>query len=221
MIVFKTLADPTVAKAAAEKIKTRIFRRYGFFEPPSDQSRQIAFEKSYEPYFVVEGKYSIDYYQGCIYTITTHNENALEVFLLDHKLKPRPAKKYGQHKTIRLEGEERILHEKKGYLVMDAKGREASPERIPSAPQEKQPKKIITEYKNNGKSDFGPRWEVEVLRSRIAVRPPRIKRIVNELFKVSKRTLFFIPTYKVWFKNTKTGEEKIAKFDGVSGRSIP
>lgn len=219
IIVFKTLADPTIIKAAAEKNKGKIFRRYGFLEPPADQIRQIAFEKSYEPYFVVEGKYLIDYYQGRTYTISIH-ENALEVFLLDHTLKPEPAKKWGQNKTIKIGGEERLIHERKAYLVLDVNGRKVSPKRIPSAPQEKHPKKMLSKYENARKFDFGSRWEVEALKSEIARRPREIKRIVNELLEVSKRTLFYIPIYKIWFQDTKTGEEKTVKFDGITGQLI-
>ncbi|MFB0514752.1 MAG: hypothetical protein ACETVQ_04160, partial [Candidatus Bathyarchaeia archaeon] len=82
VIVYKTRVDPTIVKLAAEKTKDRVFRRYGFLKPPADQIRQVSFEKDYEPYFVVEGKYTIDYYRGRTYTIPI-DENAQEIVLLD------------------------------------------------------------------------------------------------------------------------------------------
>jgi len=219
VVVFKTLSDPTIVKAEAEKMKGSLFRRYGVLKPPADQIRQIAFEKSYEPYFVVEGKYTIDYYQGRSYTIPIL-QNSIEVVLFDHKIEPEPAKKGRQNRTIKIEGEERLIHKRKTCLVLDAKGREVSPKRIHSAPQEKRPKKTLAEFQNDGKSEFDPSWEVEVLKPRIARRPPEIKRIVGESLEISNRTLFYIPVYKVWFRNTKTGEEKVVKFDAVTAQRI-
>jgi hypothetical protein len=219
VIVYKTMVDPTIVKLAAEKVKDRVFRRYGFLKPPADQIRQISFEKDYEPYFVVEGKYTIDYYRGRTYTIPI-DENAQEIVLLNQTLKPEPAKERGQNKAIKIEGEERLIHEDKAYLVLNVNGREVSAKRIPSAPQEEHPKKILAEYENARKLDFDPNKEVEVLKSKIAKRPREIKRIVNELFEVSDRAVIYIPIYKIRFQNTKTGEQKTVKIDGVTAQLI-
>jgi hypothetical protein len=219
VIVYKTLVDPTIVKLAAEKVKDRVFRRYGFLKPPADQIRQVSFEKDYEPYFVVEGKYTIDYYRGRTYTIPIDG-NAQEIVLLNQTLKPEPTKEWRQNKTVRIEGEERLIHEDKAYLVLDANGREVSPRRIPSAPQEEHPKKILAEYESARKLDFDPNKEVEVLRSKIAKRPSEIKRIVNELFEVSDRAVIYIPVYKIMFRNLKTGKQKVVKFDGVTAQLI-
>jgi hypothetical protein len=219
VVVFKTQADSTVIKAAAEKVKDKLFRKYLFIKPPADQIRQIAFEKTYEPYFVVEGKYTIDYYQGRTYTIALL-ENSTEVILLDHTFEPEPAKGIWQKRTLSLEGEERLIHERSAYLVLDRKGREVSPERIHSAPQEKRYKKMLAEFDEKGKLKFGSNWEEKILKSRIAKRPPNIKRIVKETLEISNRRLFYVPVYKVWFQNTETGEEKEVKFDGVTADMI-
>jgi hypothetical protein len=220
VIVYKTLVDPTIIKLSAEKIKGKIFRKYGFLKPPPDQIKQVAFEKDYESYFVVEGKYSIDYYRGRTYMIPV-DENALEIVLLDQTLKPEPVKEHGQKRALKIEGEERLIYEDKAYLVLDANGREVPPTRIPSAPHEEHPKKILAEYESARKLDFDPRKEVEVLKSKIVKRPPEIKRIVNELFEISDRAVIYIPVYKIKFQNTKTGDEKIVKFDGVTAQLIP
>ena len=219
VIVFKTLSDHTIIKAAAEEMKSGLFKRYGVLRPPADQIKQIAFEKRYAPYFVLDGKYTIDYYQGRSYSIPIL-QDSIEVVLFDHTLKPEPAKEKRQTRTIKIEGEERLIHERKEFLVLDTKGREVSPNRIHSAPQENRPKKKIAEIENDGKFEFGPSWEVEVLKSRIAKRPPEIKRIVDESLEISNRTLFYIPIFTIWFRNTKTGEEKAIKFDGVTAQPI-
>jgi hypothetical protein len=219
VVVFKTLADSTMIKAAAEKIKSRLFRKYLFMKPPSDQIKQIAFEKTFEPYFVVEGKYIIDYYQGRIYDIPIL-DNSVEVVLLDHTFKPEPTKTKWQKRTLKLEGEERLIHERTAYLVLDNKGHEISPDRIHSAPQEKKYKKMLAEFREREKPQFSSNWEEEVLKSKIAKRPLNIKRIVKETLQISNRTLFYVPVYKIWFQNTSTGEEKEVKFDGVTAQMI-
>ncbi len=218
-MVFKTLADSTRIKAAAEKIKSRLFTKYMFMKPPSDQIKQIAFEKTYEPYFVIEGKYVIDYYQGRTYNIPIL-DNSIEVVLLNNTFNPEPTKAKWQKRTLKLEGEERLIHEKTAYLVLNRKGHEVSPERIHSAPQEKKYKKMLAEFREKEKPQFGSNWEENVLKSKITKRPPNIKRIVRETLEISNRTLFYVPVYKIWFQNTSTGEEKKLKFDGVTAHVI-
>ncbi len=220
VIVYKSQVDPTIVKLAAEKTKDRIFRRYGFLKPPADQIRQVSFEKDYEAYFVVEGKYTIDYYRGRTYTIPI-DAKAQEIILLNQTLKPEPVKELQQNKAVKIEGEERLIHEGKAYLVLNVNGREVSAKRVPSAPQEQHPKKILAEYESARKLDFDPKKEVEVLRSKIVKRPPEIKRIVNELFEVSDRAIIYIPIYKVAFQNQKTGEQKTVKIDGITAQLVP
>jgi len=219
VIVYKTQVDSTVIKLNAEKVKDRLFLRYWFLKPPANQIQQVSFEKDYEPFFVVEGKYTIDYYRGRTYTIPI-DANAQEIILLNQILKPELTKERRQNKTIKIEGEERLIHEGKAYLVLDINGREVSPKRVPSAPLEEHPKKILAEYESARKLDFDPDKEVEVLKSKIAKRPREIKRIVNELFQVSDRAVIYIPVYKVRFQNARTGEQKTVKFDGSTARII-
>jgi len=206
-------------KAAAEKMKGMLFKKYIFMKPPSDQIKQIAFEKTYEPYFVIEGRYIIDYYQGCTYHIPIL-DNSVEVVLLNNTFNPEPTKARWQKRTLKLEGEERLIHEKTAYLVLDSKGREVSPERIHLAPQEKKFKKILAEFREKEKPQFGSNWEENVLKSKIAERPPNVKRIVRETLEISNRTLFYVPVYKIWFQKTSTGEEKKIEFDGVTAHMI-
>ena len=47
IIVYKTLIDPTVIKLATEKVKDRLFVKFGFLKPNPDQIQQASFEKDY------------------------------------------------------------------------------------------------------------------------------------------------------------------------------
>jgi hypothetical protein len=45
-------------------------------------------------------------------------------------------------------------------------------------------------------------------------------RLVSELFEVSERAVIYTPRYRVIYRNTRTGEEKTAEFDGVTAERI-
>jgi len=218
IIIYKTLIDPTVIKLATEKVKDRLFVKFGFLKPNPDQIQQVSFEKDYEAFIVVDGKYTIDYYRRRTYTIKA-DEKAQEVILLNQKFKPEISSD-PPGKVVRIEGEERLVHQAKAYIVLSSDGKEVSPKRIPSAPSEEQSKKLLAEIESTKKLDIPPNEEINIIRSRIVKRPPEIKRIVHELFEVSDRAVIYTPVYRVKFQNLKTGEMKTVKFDGVSAKLL-
>ena len=218
IIVYKTLIDPTVIKLATEKFKDRLFVKFGFLKPNPDQIQQISFEKDYEAFVIVDGRYNIDYYRRRIYTVKV-DDKAQEVILLSKTFKPENSNE-PLGKVVRIEGEERLIHEAKAYIVLSADGREVSPKRIPSAPSEEHSKKMIAEIESTKRLEILPNEEVDIIRSKIVKRPPEIKRIVHELFEVTDRAVIYTPIYKVKFQNLKTGEMKTVKFDGVTARLL-
>ena len=218
IIIYKTLIDPTVIKLATEKIKDRLFVKFGFLKPNPDQIQMVSFEKDYEGFVVVDGKYTIDYYRRRIYTIRV-DEKAQEVILFKQTFKPEVSNELPS-KVIRIEGEERLIHQAKAYMVLSADGKEVSPKRIPSAPSEEQTKKLLAEIESTKKLDILPNEEVNIVRSRIVKRPQEIKRIVHELFEVTDRAVIYTPIYRVRFQNLKTSEMKTVKFDGVTAKLL-
>lgn len=218
IIVYKTLIDPTVIKLATEKVKDRLFVKFGFLKPNPDQIQQVSFEKDYEAFVVVDGKYTIDYYRRRIYTVRV-DEKAQEVILFNQTFKPEISNE-PPGKVVRIEGEERLVNQAKAYLVLSADGREVSPKRIPSAPSEEQSKKLLAEIESTKKLEILPNEEIDIIRNKIVKRPLEIKRIVYELFEVSDRAVIYTPIYKVKFQNVKTGEVKTVKFDGVTAKLL-
>jgi len=218
IIVYKTLIDPTVIKLATEKVKDRLFVKFGFLKPNPDQIQQVSFEKDYEAFVVVDGKYTIDYYRRRIYTIRV-DEKAQEVILFNQTFNPENSNE-PPGKVVRIEGEERLVNQAKAYIVLSADGREVSPKRIPSAPSEEQSKKLLAEIESTKKLEILPNEEIDIIRSKIVRRPSEIKRIVHELFEVSDRAIIYTPIYKVKFQNVKTGEIKSVKFDGVTAKIL-
>jgi hypothetical protein len=218
LIVYKTLIDPTVIKLATEKVKDRLFVKFGFLKPNPDQIQQVSFEKDYEAFIIVDGRYHIDYYRKRIYTIRV-DDKAQEVILFNQTFNPELSTDPSS-KVVRIEGEERLIHEAKAYIVLAADGREVSPKRIPSAPSEEHSKKLVAEIESTKRLEILPNEEIDIIRNKIVRRPPEIKRVVQELFEVTDRAVIYTPIYKVKFQNVKTGELKTVKFDGVTARLL-
>lgn len=218
VIVYKTLVDPVVVKVAGEKLKNKMFVKLKFLKPKPEEIQFVSIDKYYEPYILINGKYSIDYYRKCAYTISV-DEKVQEVILFNQELKPEPSAK--GYKVITLQGEEHLLYEDKASLVLDKTGNEVPLKQLPSAPSEEHPKKMLAELGESAKKlEVAPDADVGILRSKIVKRPVDVKRIVRELFEVTERAVIYTPVYKVLFQSVKTGEVKAVEFDGVSSKRI-
>lgn len=218
VIVYKTLVDSAVVKIAGEKLKGKLFVKFKFLKPKPEEIQFVSVDKYYEPHIVVNGKYSIDYYRKCTYTINV-DEKVQEVTILNQELKPELSAK--GYKVIKLEGEEHLLYEGKASLVLDKTGQEVPLKQLPSAPSEEQPKKMLAELGESAKKlEIASDADVSILRSKIVKRPTDVKRIVRELFEVTERAVIYTPVYKVLFQNVKTGEVKTVIFDGVTSKRI-
>lgn len=217
-IVYETRVDPTVMKVAGEKIKDELFTRFGFLRPKPNEVQFVSIEKYYEPYLMISGRYFIDYYRKCTYSINVDKE-VLEVVLFNNKLKPEQSADSLQkrHNEIKLEGEERLKNDVKASLVLDQSGKDVTLGGLPSAPSERHPKKILKQF---GIQEIAGDADLSVLRSRIARRPKVVSRLVSELFEVDERAVIYTPRFKVQYRNSKTGEEKTVEFDGVTGERI-
>jgi hypothetical protein len=217
-IVYETRIDPTVIKVTGEKLKTQLFARFGFMKPRPEEIRLVSIDKHYVPYMILSGRYAIDYYRKCVYKVKV-DRKVLEIILLDHRFKPsQPPDSYGQdHNVIELEGEERLMNEIKASLLLDRYGQEVPPNSLPSAPSERNYKKILKEY---GVKEITQDADLKIIRSKIFKRPKDVGRVVKELFEVSERAIIYTPRFRVRYKNLRTGEEKIIEFDGVTAERI-
>ena len=217
-IVYETLVDPTVIRVASEKLKLELFTRFGLLKPKPEEIQFVSIDKYYEPFIVISGKYSIDYYRKCTYTVRIE-DIVVEVILLDSKFVPHQSvdsnSKNGN--TIKLEGEERIINQSKASFIFDRYGRDASLERLPSAPSEKKPKRIIEKFRIE---EIAQNTDVDFVRNRLVKRPNDIKRVVSEIFEVGERVVIYVPQFRILYRNVKTGEEKAVEFDGVTSERL-
>lgn len=217
-IVYETRIDPTVIRLAGEKVKDQLFARFGFLKPKPEDVQFVSMDKYYEPYVMVSGTYSLNYYRKCVYRVNIEKQ-VLEVILLDHKLEPEQLmdSSVKDRNVIKLEGEERIVNEAKASLLLDRFGQDVTLERLPFAPSERNPKKILATC---GAEDIAENADVGMLRSRIYKRPADISRIVSELFEVTERAVIHTPRFRILYRNLKTNEERTIDFDGVTGERL-
>jgi hypothetical protein len=217
-IVYETRIDPTVIKLTGEKLKAQLFARFGLMKPKPEDIRLISIDKYYEPYMVISGRYRIDYYRKCVYTVKV-DKKVLEVILLNYKFKPKqPTDSSAKdHNAIKLGGEERLVNEVKASLILDRTGRDTALKELQSAPSEKNPKKILAALQVK---EIDPNTDLDIIRSRIFKRPKDISRLVSELFEVNERAAIYTPRFRILYRNVKTGAEKTAEFDGVTGERI-
>jgi len=218
IIVYETLVDPAVIKIAAENLKSQLFVKYGFLKPAINEITVASIEKYYQPYLMISGKYSIDYYRKRIWNIPVENNVAEVVFpftRIEAKTAPDASGKIV--KTVLLQGEERVKNQTEASLTLNEAGKDISLKDLPSAPSEKNPEEILTK---TGTKQVPPDLELSILRMRIFSRPADVSWIANETFHVTERLVIYTPRFRVTCKHIKTGKERAAEFDGVTGKLI-
>jgi len=217
-VVYETRADTTVVQVTGERLKTQLFTRFGFMKPALEEIKFVSIDKYYEPYMVMSARYFIDYFRKCAYKVKV-DKKVLEIILLNHKLKPNQVADSfeNNYKELKLEGEERLINEAKISLILDKSGHEVTANSLPSAPSERDPKKILKKY---AAQEIAPDADLEIIRSRILHRPKDADRVVKELFEISERTIIYTPRFRLVYRNVKTGNEKTLEIDGVTTERI-
>jgi len=222
VIVYKSRVDPTTIKLTAEKMKNKLFVKFGFSKPRPEEIRVVSVDKYYEPYILVDAKYSIDYYKTRVYTLDVDNETE-EVRILGEAFKPETVVGLTKEsrKVIKLEAQECLSYEDKAYVILDKTGREIPLDQVPTAPSEDHPHKILKEVgKKAGRVKFSRQKGIEPVKAKIVKRPPDADRIEDELFQISEHAVIYNPIYEITFRNVKTGEEKTIRIDGVTAKII-
>jgi len=219
-IVYETLVDSAVMKLNGEKVKTEIFAKF-LMKPARENIQFVSIDKYYEPFIIISGKYAIDYYRKSTYAIKV-NKEVREVIVLNNQFKPEQSKDpkdpYAPTiNVIKLDGEERIMKEFSASLILDQSNRNVPPERLPSAPSEREPDKILAESETEVISRDA---DLEYIKSRVMKRPKDISRIVSELIEVNERVVIYVPRFRLVYKNRMTGKERSVDFDGVTGKRI-
>lgn len=217
-IVYETRIEPNVIETIGEKIKAQLFTRFGFIKPKPEEIQLVSIDKYYEQYIMVSGKYFIDYYRKCAYTVKVDNR-VQDIILSNQKYRPnQPTDSSAKdNNVLKLQGEERLTTEVKASLILDKFGQEVAPRELASATPERNPKEILAAL---GVKEIAQDADLDIIRSKIFKRPKDINRLVTELFEVNERTIIYTPRFRVLYTNVKTGEGKAVEFDGVTAQRI-
>ena len=216
-IVYQTLIDPAVARIAGEKNKHKLFSKFLFQLNDPAEIEFVSIDKYYEPFMTVNGRYLIDYYRKCAYTVRIDKE-VTEVILFNQTFLPaQPSNSTVSGQGIRLEGEERLIKETKAFLLLNRNGQEAKLSAFPSAPSEKNPQELIELYRM---PEVSPNMDVVVIRKKILQRPNDINRIVNEVFEIDERSVIYTPRFRLTYKCPRIGKEAYLEFDGINSKIV-
>jgi hypothetical protein len=224
VIVYKARVDPTTLKGRAEEMKNELFLKR-FSKPKLKDIQVVSVDKNYDPYVLVDAKYRIEYYTKKVYSIEV-TEKTKEVRILGTSFKPQMAAVPGSepeqyHKVVVVEGQEWSDFEDKVYLILDKNGNEISPDQIPIAPSEEQPKKLLNEFSKRTEIVKMSDQEVILLaKTKLIKRPEDVDIVDNESFQVNEYATIYNPVYIITFRNEKTKEEKTVRIDGVTGDVI-
>ena len=224
VIVYKSKVDPVILKQKAEEMKNELFVKR-FSKPKPEDIHVVSVDKHYEPYVLVDAKYRIEYYTKKVYIIEVA-EKAKEVKILEESFKPQivsiPDTEPEQFRNvINLEGQEWSYYENKVYLILDKKGNEISPDQVPIAPSEDNPKKILKEFgKKAEKVKVSTREVILLAKTKIIKKPSDVDNVDNEIFQVTEHAKIYNPIYIITLRNVKTKEEKTVRIDGVTAEVI-
>ena len=224
VIVYKARVDPATLKQTAEEMKNELFVKR-FSKPKPEDIHVVSVDKHYEPYILVDAKYKIEYYTKKNYTFEV-TEKAKEVKILGESFKPQmvpiPNSEPEQfQKVVSIEGQELSCYEDKAYFILDKNGHEISPDQVPIAPSEDNPKKILKEFgKSAEKIKVSNRDVLSLAKTKLINRPAEVGTYEDELFQVTEYAIIYNPVYKITFRNTKNKEEKTVSVDGVTAEII-
>ena len=224
VIVYKSRVDPTMLKQKAEEMKNELFIKR-FSKPKPEDIHVVSVDKHYEPYVLVDARYRIEYFTKKTYAVEIA-EKAKEVKILGESFKPQVVAIPGTEpeqfrKIISLEGQEWSFYEDKVYFILDKNGKEISPDKVPIAPSEDNPRKLLKEFKKKTeKVKISNREVISMTKTRLIKKPSDVDTIDTEIFQITEHAIIYNPIYVITFRNMKNKEEKTVNIDGVTAEII-
>ena len=223
LIVHKIIVDLETVRNAIEKDKTRFFAKLGFLKPKHEEIECESVLLFYEPFLIAKANYFLDYYENKTYR-TKVGDNATELVVFGQTLKPEVISERVKgvlkrsHKEIVFDAQERVIHKAIEQIALNRTGREIDPTKLPSAPAELEPEKVLRECREKarklGISSFNTLKEI------VCKKPSNIGRIVEEVFKLTEHAVVYTPIYEARCRHLKTGEIKIVPISAVTGKML-
>ena len=125
------------------------------------------------------------------------------------------------HKEIVLDAQGRVIHKATVNIALNRTGREIDFTKLPSAPAEPEPEKVLEEQVDKArKLKFSPESIIDIPCKRVIKRPPDIGRIAKEVFEVTEHSVVYTPIYASRCRHLKTREIKIIPISGVTSNTL-
>ena len=223
LIVQKIFVNHETVRKVVEKDKTSFFTKLGFLKPKQEDIDCESVLLFYEPFLIAKANYFLDYYENKTYRIKV-GDNATEVVVFDQTLKPEVVSERVKgvlkrsHREIVFGAQERVIHKAIEQIALNRTGREIDSTKLPSAPAELEPEKVLKEYREKARKVGLTLFNT--LKDVVCKRPPNIGRIVEEVFEVTEHTVVYTPIYEARCRHLKTGEIKIIPISGVTGKPL-
>ena len=222
VIFFKSSFEIKNIRNRAEKIKNHMFKKFFFFKSKPEESKINTIDKYFEPFIVIDGKYSIDYSKNWKYSIKVNEE--MQTLKINNKnFEPNILKNHPElsYKLLELRGIGRYYYEERKRIIFDQQWNEVRLDILPYIPFEEEklqiPNKTIDQQLTK---DLKAKKEVQILKTKIFQRPENVSKIHNETLTVTERALVFKPMYKITATHTKTQKKVTFKIDGVNGKIV-
>ena len=218
-IVLKPRLDQNDIQLIGDKIKPRLFSRFGF-NSKSESIRLLYTETYFEPYLIISGEYILDYCRKHTFKLNVKG-NANRIFVGGQEYRSEKTEKLepdSDNKTFKIVGESYARCERQAYYILDRMMTEIPPEKLPLSPFDKRNK--LDRRFTFKKFEISDEAQIEFLKNKIVQRPANLAEIIKETFDITDRTLAYYPMYQLTFENLKNKESAIVTINGITGETI-
>ena len=229
-VVLKPSATLSEAQDIAEKKKTNMFGNV-FNRPKADEINISSIDLYYEPYWLVHGEYSGDYFRKTAYEFSTDPE-VTEIVIGNGTFpirsesgtwnKFRDSVKIGEkNNKVDIPVEEHVKLDIEEKIVFNSQGNEVKFKyKIESKNIENFPKDVLTDNKNNVRESTIS--ETQIIEKMIHVLRQEIDedvRMIHESVTIDKLEEIFIPVYEARCVDSKN-TIKIMRIDAMDAKIL-
>ncbi len=219
-IVLKPRLDQANIQLIGEKIKPRLFSRFGF-KIRSEHVRLIRIERYFEPYLIIGGKYVLEYCKKHTFNMNI-KDNTNKIFVGGQEFRSEKTEELepdSNSKTFKLFGESYAHYERQAYYILDRMIREIPPEKLPVSPFDIK-RNNLEQCSNFRKIQISDETQIEFLKMKIAQRPVDVAEIIRENFDITDRIIAYYPMYQLTFENTRKQTDAMVTINGITGEII-
>ena len=213
-VILKPRYDHSSVRLMGEKAKANLFSKVTS-KPKPEEILLIGFEKNYEPYLIIGGKYSIDYCKKHPFVLNV-DDKLNQVYVAGQTFKSEQLNQKAPNNASKITGEEQVHFEKESFIVLDRMGREISPEKIPFASFTLK-KETCSSDANFKKILIPTEIQIDFLKSKIALRPSNLAAIMKEVFEITDRLIVYAPMYELTYENLKRQQQAGILINGITG----